>query len=66
VCGSMPHPQKTKLIYHLGHTARANGPASLANGKSQPLLHRDWLAQFHRDRHAIPGHHHLDVVLEGQ
>ena len=58
--------EKNGLLDDLGHTARADCTATLANSESKPLLHRDRLAEFHSHRHAISRHHHLDVTFQRQ
>src|SRR6267143_1192838 len=50
------------LLNDFRHDAGAHGLAALADGKAQPLLHRDGGDQRHHHLHVIPRHHHLGAL----
>src|SRR6185369_6735082 len=48
----------------LGDAAGADGTSTLADGETQTLVHRDRLAELHRDRHVVAGHDHLRALRQ--
>src|SRR5690242_1407465 len=59
-----PGPAILPLLEHLGHDPGADRPATLTDGETQLLLHRDRGDQLHLDGDVVARHHHLDVVRQ--
>src|SRR5262245_57268040 len=57
-------PSLKSLFDDLGDDAGAHGLAALADGKAQPLLHRNGRNQPHRHLHVVPRHHHLGALRQ--
>src|SRR6185436_2639193 len=55
------HTVADRLLDDLRYYAGADGSAAFADRKTQLFVHRDRRDQLYRDRHVIPGHHHLHV-----
>ena len=53
-----------RLLNNLCHHAGADGPATFANGKTQPLFHRNGRDQRHRHLNVVPRHHHLGALRQ--
>src|SRR5438309_9088931 len=47
-----------------GDDAGADGAAAFANGKAQPLIHRDRCNQFDLHRDVVARHHHLGALRQ--
>src|SRR5436190_17426838 len=48
----------------LGDAAGADGTTTFTDREPQTLVHRDRLAQLHRDREVVAGHHHLGALRQ--
>src|SRR5690606_13303512 len=59
--GGQRPPGYAVLLVDLGDDARAHRAATLADGETQALVHRDRVDQRHRHLHVVAGHHHLDA-----
>src|SRR4051794_38825886 len=55
---------RSRLLDDLGDLAGADGTAALTDGEAQTLVHRDRLAELHRDRHVVTRHHHLGALRQ--
>src|SRR5215467_4612547 len=55
-------PSLRSLFDDLRDHAGADGLAALADGKAQPLLHRNGGDQRHHHLHVVPRHHHLGAL----
>src|ERR1700691_2146618 len=53
-----------RLRNDLGDDAGADGFATLADRKAQPLLHRNRRNQLHHDLDVVPRHHHLRALRQ--
>src|SRR5215470_5481882 len=60
MCG--PRAPFAPLLDDLGHDARADGAAALADREAQLLVHRDRRDQLHHHLDVVPGHHHLRAL----
>src|SRR4051794_25586501 len=58
-------PPSGVLLDDLGDAARADGPAALADGEAQALLHGDRLDQLDLHLGVVAGHDHLGALGEG-
>src|ERR687893_1619044 len=64
--GEANHPapvRKVALLDYLCYDASPYGPAPLADGKVQPLVHGDRRDQLHVHHRVVPRHHHLYPLL---
>src|SRR3990172_2106182 len=52
------------LFDHFGDHACAHGPAALADGEPELLVHGNGGDELHLAAHVVPGHPHLDAVRE--
>src|SRR5579862_3810743 len=59
---SRSRKKTSSSLQYLGHDAGADGLATLANRKTQPLVHRNRTDQLDRHLDVVPGHHHLDPL----
>src|SRR3954454_16076764 len=69
--GGLPRPPLSpsspclpRLLDDLGHDARADGPAALANGEAQALVHGDGLDQLDLHLDVVARHDHLGALGE--
>src|SRR3546814_4325602 len=52
------------LLDDLGDAAGADGTATLTDGETQALVHRDRLTQLDRHRDIVTRHHHLGALRQ--
>src|SRR6185436_16396236 len=57
-------PPLGRLLDDLGDDPRADGPATLADGEAQALVHGDRLDQLDRHLNVVARHHHLGPLGE--
>src|ERR671917_1422407 len=65
--GEANHPapvRKVALLDYLCYDASPYGPAPLADGEVQPLVHGDRRDQLHVHHRVVPRHHHLYPLLQ--
>src|SRR5512136_1915597 len=56
-----PRPAAGRLLENLGDGPCANGPAALADGETQGLLHGDVLDELDLEANVVARHDHFDV-----
>src|SRR5215216_1558614 len=59
-----PPLRKVALLDYLCYDASPYGPAPLADGEVQPLVHGDRRDQLHVHHRVVPRHHHLYPLLQ--